>query len=263
MLISSAQSSAQLYYDLFRRRWPKHTPSFLERYARITLNGHTVKGQPISIGQSKLVEPARHMHEVDGVDVRIITGLLSREDWSADRAGWYILCNGRVIVFAEKTSLTGWGVDAFPIFHPKFRGFVGVVFFFSGDPGKLPWTTTKRGLDRESRVFQAIRPKMLAQARPVMSFLNRMSSGEEPEEPVEREIAESLRRSTTVFKNWASSEFVARPSTRNPPNTVSVQFRAKRADIERVRRSLEKPNWSAKDVGEYALSYLIENEVAQ
>lgn len=137
-------------------------PLFLGKHAEISLNGTAVNPKPMSIAASKDIDPSYLRFDEGNVQVIITAGLAERTDnhqWNQDRAGWYIICNGRVVVWADKTDLTGWGLIG-PQFHTKFRGFIGLAFFFSNDPEALPWTTTKRGLNKESKVYQLARKRM-------------------------------------------------------------------------------------------------------
>jgi hypothetical protein len=120
---------------------------FLARHVSLALNKKAVPPFPLPIGMSDELTPGFRQLELNGVSVELVAGLAAREagEWQADRAGWYVLCNGRVTVAADKTALAGWGVYG-PSFHSKYRGFIGIAFFFSKDPASLPWTTTKRGI---------------------------------------------------------------------------------------------------------------------
>ena len=197
------------------------------------------------------------------MSVEIVVALRPRagDEWVIGAAGWYVVCNGRVVVVADQTDLTGWGV-AGPQFASKYRGFVGVAFFFSDKPSTLPWTTTKRGLNRESKVFQLARNEMAAAARPVLSFLNDMYPSDAPSEVVERDLADGVR-STALHELAAGGTGafkVTGVSKRGRVPTVSVQFRARRSDVERAKKCLAKPGWGAGKVGAYALKYLLDQE---
>lgn len=61
-----------------------------------------------------------------------------------------------------------------PKMHNQFSRFRGYAFFDCDDQGRLPWTTTKQGIDVGSNVFQKIRQKMVQMTRPVITFLNRL-----------------------------------------------------------------------------------------
>lgn len=235
----------------------------LDKFLTVTINDTRVKPKAIPLGSSSDAQPARDVVEDDGVRATLIAGLAERSDgeWKVERAGWYVLCNGRVVVFADKTELTGWG-DSAPQFVSKFRGFVGIVFFFSKNPELLPWTTTKRGLHRESRVYQVAKARMGVLARPVLSFLNKMYPGGETEEPIEREIADAVKAANiaTVVKNAPRSFVIRTRETSLGPRFVSVQYKAKSSDIERAKRNLRKSAWSAGRVGQHALEYFLAKE---
>ena len=236
---------------------------FLQRLVTVRLNGNEITARDVQLGQSDKITPAvAELHD-NGVNVEILAGLAPRKGgaWTMDRAGWYVLCNGRVVVSSDKTELTGWGVVG-PQFMPKYRGFVGVAFFFSDDPSLLPWTTTKRGLNRESQVFQLARHKMVTAARPVIAFLNKMYPSDAPEEVTERDLADSVE-SAPIHELTSSGEksFSAGPGRKTPkPATVSVQYRALKSDIARAKKWLAKPRWGANKVGAHALEYFLEQE---
>ena len=103
---------------------------FLQRLVSVRLNSVEIPARDIPLGQSSDITPGLIELEDDGVNVEILAGLAPRKNgtWAMERAGWYILCNGRVVVFADKSELTGWGVVG-PQFTPKYRGFVGIAFF--------------------------------------------------------------------------------------------------------------------------------------
>ena len=108
------------------------------------------------------------------VKVRIIVGVSSS---NPSDAGWYIVCNGRVVLSADRSEATGWGSVAeqrqgIPKYHNQYARFRGVIFFNCRFSHKLPWNTTKTGLDASSRIWQAVLPKMLDHTRTAINFLN-------------------------------------------------------------------------------------------
>lgn len=60
-------------------------------------------------------------------------------------------------------------------YHPDFAFFRGYVFFDCDDAGRLPWTTTKTGVDSDSWLFRAVRAEMITVAKQVLSFLREMA----------------------------------------------------------------------------------------
>jgi len=245
---------------------------FLQKYVEIALNGVPIEPFSIPIGTSKEVQPA-HDEYKDGqngeVLVRLFASLAARgpdREWRGETAGWYALCNGRIVVAADKTELTGWGSGALPQFHSsKFRGFLGVAFFQSSNPLALPWTTTKRGLNRESPVYQNARNRMRGVARPIITFLDGMYKPEAPEQQFGKEIADQVKATTlAAMASKPVSTFVVTMPARQPPSTTtSIQYEAERSDVERVRKHLKKPSLAAWRVGKHTFEHYLKTECPQ
>lgn len=68
-------------------------------------------------------------------------------------AGVTVICNDRIVVFRDKTWITGWGLKPVPSFHNQFIAIAGVVRFSSSYSENLPLTTTKRGLDISAEIY--------------------------------------------------------------------------------------------------------------
>lgn len=242
---------------------------FLNRYVRLYIDKQPVDPFPLPMAQSTRVKPGidKFHDTASGVKVTLMAGLYPRDDdhpWTYDRAGWYIFCNGRLVTAADKTDLTGWLGRrlGLPTWHAKYNGFFGVALFEAPDPLALPWTTTKRGMNRESPIYQLARDRMIAIARPVVDFLNDMYPSDLAEHPDERDLAQSVepvdladvaKRSTASFK-------VKRESGRAKKATIKVQYDAPRADLDRVKRRLGKPRWSARRVGKHTFDHFVKKE---
>ena len=172
---------------------------FLNEFVNVWLNGRKVLPEIINVSRSNEVRPSLRTIDVEGVRVTMITALQGLDGdskkWIGKTAGWYLICNGRVVVFADQTELTGWRREL-PAFQPKHRGFIGIVLFMSSDPESLPWTTTKRGINSESPVFHEIRAGMMAAARPVLRFLDRQYAGV----PVSAENSDDLKVTGKVVR---------------------------------------------------------------
>ena len=236
---------------------------FLERYVRVSLNNEVVEPDSIPIGGSNEVEVAKQEFEEGDVKVTLMASLAARnanDEWPLERGGWSVLCKGRVVVSADKTDLTGWGVGS-PQFHYKYRGFVGVAFFQSDDPLSLPWTTTKRGLNRESPVYQKARNLMSGIARPVITFLNNMYPSEAAEQTRERQIAKGIQKiDIRAIAVKPPTVFKVLPPKNPTPRTVTIQFKAKIQDVERIKKCLREPTMSASRVGEHTFKHFLEKE---
>lgn len=251
-------------------------PFFLEKHLTISLNGTLIEGKPLSFSQSKDLTPGFESWHDDGVLVELLCGVRPKDDpvrgfWKHEYAGWYLVCNGRVVVTAEKSSLTGWGISGeLPQFQPKHRGFLGIVFFSSEDPEALPWKTTKQGINGESLVYIHARPKMVTHGKSVISLLDSMyqSNDNTEENPAFRDLtsdaqqisakiyAEEARQSEGQSRPFAFQ----RPSPSEKPQTTRVQFEAMNKDLDKVRVRLKKRTMPATAIGKYTFKYFLEKE---
>lgn len=91
--------------------------------------------------------------------------------YATDYAGWTVICNDRVVLYCNRDELTGWGTDNIPRYHTQFIAISGYVEF-RGDPRKLPTTTTKRGLEFSSRLYQQVLNRMREGMRMFTSYTN-------------------------------------------------------------------------------------------
>jgi hypothetical protein len=237
---------------------------FLKRYVRVEVNGSEVTSPPLPVGKPKGGEVSFEKIETDGVTVRIIATVAQGDEQGhlvTEKAGWYIVCNGRVVLAADKSETTGWGVEPNPQFMPKHRGFIGFVFFESQNPLMLPWTTTKRDLNRESAIYLHVKNRMAVAARPVIAFCNRKYGPDRDEEPIEREISRGVARASfgELVRDETTS-FRGVPLTAVPKSTVTVRFEADIADVDKIRKSLRKPHMGAGAIGKYTFEYFMSQE---
>ncbi|WP_339197360.1 ATP-binding protein [Paenibacillus sp. FSL P4-0176] len=241
----------------------------IEKGLKITINEIEINHEPSQLYVSENIKPAYFKTEVEGVNVEVIAGI--SKTGNPREAGWYIYCNGRLIVFADRTQLTGWG-DGHPMFHPTFAMFRGYVFFDSDDSNNLPWNTTKNGIDQDSNVYQAIRPHLLNMMKPVTNFLKKLKS--EPfgnDEQFENEEYEtemglndfvseaSLKDVSKIEKIELSKKFIA-PEVKlvRKQSTQKIQYNMPVSQIDKVKEVLEVT--SLKEVGEKTFEYFYRME---
>jgi hypothetical protein len=249
-------------------------PFYLEKYVRISVNKKEVEGEDLTFAESQNLKPTIETWEDGKVEATLICGLLPRKDdkWQGAKSGWYLVCNGRVIVNADQTKLTGWG-KLLPQFMPKNRGFLGIVFFKSDQPEELPWNTTKRGIDTESAVFIRTLKRMIAASRPVIRVQNKMYAGKDDDEPKEeyRDSVRDLQSSSateTVAKLGESDNkserrafFFIPPTSR--PKTTTIQFKVKKEDIALVKKRLGRTSMPNYKVGEKVFKYFLDRECSK
>lgn len=125
-----------------------------------------------------------HSTPSNDVEVTVVVGLrepipgvekvldeLEGPRFSTDYAGWTVICNDRVVLYCNRDELTGWGTDNIPRYHTQFIAISGYVEF-RGDPAKLPTTTTKRGLEFSSRLYQQVLNRMREGMRLFTTYTN-------------------------------------------------------------------------------------------
>lgn len=248
-------------------------PFFLGKSIKIFVQDKELKGQEFPFAQSETFKPTIETW-VDGqVKATLICGLLPRETgsvWTYEKSGWYLVCNGRVIVAADKTRLTGWGAGIMPQFMPKNRGFLGVVFFNSDDPEELPWKTTKRGINSESVFFMRTLKKMGTTSRAVIQLQNKMYSSNDDDEP-----RKEYRDAVSVLQSHSATETAARrglsndkpptqffsfPPTPSLPKIITIRFDVKAEEFERVKKRLGVSRISRKKAGEKVFQYYLDRE---
>ncbi|MEB1349638.1 ATP-binding protein [Xanthomonas campestris pv. campestris] len=105
------------------------------------------------------------------VEYSLISGV---DDRDSQAAGWYVFCNGRLLLNADQTQQTGWGQHPAPAFHQQFNHFRGYLYLESDNPGLLPWNTTKTGMSEDHDVFRRVRLMMAEATAEVTAFLNKV-----------------------------------------------------------------------------------------
>jgi histidine kinase/DNA gyrase B/HSP90-like ATPase len=175
--VAEAFSGPTGFPDHFRSRVSQYYSILIDKGFEVKIENTPVTPLPITFkaadfgevtARNSGIAPYIYEGEVEGVNVEVVIGFYSpfQPDpdeepvkGKAEEAGWTIVCNDRVVLYKDKSILTGWG-DGAPHYHPQFRQIAGVVLFSSRDPGLLPLTTTKRGIDAQSKVYLEIRRKM-------------------------------------------------------------------------------------------------------
>lgn len=228
---------------------------FLQKGLSICVGDDAVPSYKYQLRQSDQLEPAVDSYEDGGVKVRVLAGLADElpddipEDLKpdmVDRFGWFVICNDRVVLAANKSDETIWGVDGFNVWHPQYNGFAGFVFFDADDQGLLPWTTTKRELDSSSPMYRRTVTRMKAVTQLFIEYTNKrkldLQTARIAEMPkVQVEISEL--RQAQPFKLPAVSTTAIRPSL------VTISYQRDKREVEEMKKHLGSIGMSARDVG--------------
>lgn len=179
---------------------------FISQGLSISLNGKHVDATSVYLLQDKRLQAGiDNLSFGSGktsVKVRIVVGIGPS---SPREAGWYVICNGRVILDADRRDRTGWGlveqgVDSeqrvvIPSFHNQFARFRGIVSFDSQDASQLPWNTTKTDIDDGNIVWQKTFQRMSEMMRPAITFLNEL----------DKDVDEHTREGSALYEYVTSA----------------------------------------------------------
>lgn len=231
---------------------------FINSICNITVNGKSISPHPLSVGSWENENPQIDRFSGHGCEVRIIAGLAPRSLWAQEYAGWYIFCNGRTVLLAEKSELTGWG-DVMPLYMSKFRGFRGLVFFFAKNPENLPWTTTKTNVNVDSPVYKLALTSMASASRPALNYLNSLYQTDEVEQAKARAATNSLIEKSVVELLSVKEATFSTKKVRGP-QTIRVQYDVTVDELNRVRKHRGKSSEPARKIGRMTFDYYLKHE---
>jgi hypothetical protein len=232
---------------------------------KLSINKHPVAAIMPSFKVGEQLAPMRVTDDILGVKTEITAGMAAPppEDDSAESIypdaetyGWYVVCNDRVVVTADKTALTGWGVSPLPAWHPQYYGFLGVVRFDAADPRLLPWTTTKRNVDASSEVYRRALAIMTECAKEFVDYTNKRKG-------------EIFRVKAIELDSPAKSIADIRPQPRmilprlTKKKTKRIQYDKPLSEIEAVAKALRMRKLSLKEVGTRTFDYYRDREVTE
>ena len=247
-----------LFMSQLRDRIARTYSFFIGRVVDISLNGLSIDEEIFDIGSNYVSEKI-----ISGkVSCNITAGIAATTGsvFRDKNAGWFVFCNGRAVLFADKSDVTGWANAGLPIFQPKHRPFLGTVFFVSPDAEALPWTTTKAAVNEESAIWQQAKRQMVKVGRIVIGFLD-SRYGDDGTEVAPAELHGASGKPLSIY-----SAAVGRKKSFSLPKvpvqqTTRIQFNAKKVDIRKISSYLRKPGMGGSAVGRYTFGYFLKNEV--
>lgn len=232
---------------------------FIAEGMEITVNGVRVQPVELTIYSGPQIRPGIFSDSFDDdesepeVRIKLIAGV----GISAPReAGWYVICNGRVVLEADTRNVTGWGEISeeltLPKYHGQFARFRGIAAFDSDSSQRVPWNTTKTDIDADSPIWREAREKMLELMRPVIDFLN-VLDGDIQEHGRDRSPMLQALISTPLVKyeNLPMAAEFEVPVLEDLPDVVpltKIQYSRPVDDVAELKRILGVS--SAKAVGE-------------
>jgi hypothetical protein len=246
----------------------------LNKNFKIFINGENIRKKEFEIiNDSNLMPeiinftfPIGETNEDELINIKIIAGVSKERDLK--QGGWYIFCNDRLILEADKSNITGWDNNDLPKYHPDFAYFRGYVFFDSKDAELLPWTTTKTGLDSDSSVYKATSFEMKKALKKVISFLRERAKQESSfkkekidNNPLTKLIEEkSIEKNVIDIKNSSNQSFAYTAYTPKNINDLltkgGITYSRSNEELAKLKDYLDLQ--TNKEIGEYTFDYFLE-----
>ena len=240
---------------------------------RISVNDENIAGWLIALRESDEFKPYRYQYQDqsddESVEVEILAGMAAEPPDDAGpsedgelgrRSGWYVACNGRIVLAADKTAISGWGTDDWPQWHRQYDGFLGMVLFSSKKATALPLTTTKRSVDVTSEIYKRARPAMREITKRWISYTNQRKQALD-----DAKEKESKTRSVKI-QNVAQNSVVALPSLglTTSEKMANVSYSVPLVKLRKLAVELGGITLSYRDVGlksfEYSYDDLVGDE---
>ena len=244
----------------------------LNRGLTIFVNDDAVTGLPIKLGRGEEYAPVRVDYEDrangERVSVEIIGGMAAPPPESIDpdegedgdkRFGWYVACNGRIVLAADKTGIAGWGTQDWPQWHRQYSGFIGIVLFTASNAVALPLTTTKRSVDVSSGVYLRARRRMRDISKEWIAYTNARKQA--LEEAKRKEIAAAVVPIQDVEKRLSIS--LPRLSPVQTERRANVNYSVPVSRMKKLAKELGSVNMPYRDVGLKSFDYAYDDLVGE
>jgi hypothetical protein len=94
------------------------------------------------------------------INIALLGGLIAKNEIGEGEYGIYVYCNQRLILRADKSYHFGFTSGQAGLPHPELNS-VRVFVNLTGSPERMPWTSSKSGINFKNKIFELIRPKVL------------------------------------------------------------------------------------------------------
>jgi hypothetical protein len=250
------------FVSSLREELERRHQDVMDRGLAVSLNRIPLQVEVGELLYSRSLKPGFNELSFDGADPVVAKIWAGISESVPREAGWYIFCNGRLVLGPDQTEVTGWGAgdgSTIPKYHNQFARFRGYVFFDSDDSSRLPWNTTKTGVDLDSEVYRRTRQTMLRLMRPVIDFLNRLDAERQRGDGGPLEASVDAASSARISQVPVAAQFAApRPEPPKGPPMGNILYQKPKPEIARVQRTLRARSY--REVGERTFDYFVEAE---
>lgn len=232
----------------------------LEKGISIFLNGKQLQRKGIVLFNEQS-SPYFFEETFGDVKIRVVAGLSYVGE--PETSGWYIYCNDRLVLEADKSELTGWDK---PKWHIDFVMFKGIVFFDSPDTIKLPLTTTKKGIDATSDIYKKAMFFMKEAMTSIISFLRDVTKIDTNPNEYRKLLGEQESKISVV--ELKTTNIIENRKFKIPE--INIEVISVKNDLVRIAFDAEKSKVlsakkhsktrSYKELGEYVFDYYLKME---
>lgn len=231
-----------------------------EKGLEIYVNNKLITAAKDSLIENESIVPYKTIIIDEEATIRIVAGIT--HFGKPQNAGWYVYCNGRLVLYADKTETTGWGND-YRLYHPSLAAFRGYVFFESKNLFALPWNTTKTGVDNLNRLYVLAREKMKEAAQQVFRAIDDVRKTMDVDVDGFEELP-FMKNAKEIDMNYSylssintTSDFkITQPEER--PKLARISFTGLAEEVEKVQKHIGAS--SRKELGEKLFQYYVEME---
>ena len=281
-LTKEAQTSLENpeFVENLRRVIARDYLLYLRQGLRISVNDRPVQNILIELRKSDEFVPMRESYEDeveddDGltlddrrVSVDIVAGMAATppenvepdEQFDGERRfGWYVACNGRIVLASDKSAVSGWGTSNWPQWHRQYSGFIGMVLLTASNAAALPLTTTKRSVDVSSKVFLSARVRMREVTKRWIAYTNERKHAIDEAKVKEREAQVVLLQDLQIAK-------LTLPTLTKKPveRRANVNYSVPVSRMKQLAKGFGNINMPYREVGlnsfDYAYDELVEDE---
>ncbi|MBU2993948.1 ATP-binding protein [Octadecabacter sp. 1_MG-2023] len=266
--------ASQSFFDDLTRKISRYYAYVIAKGFKIFVNDKEIPALPVEFKlDDAVISPFYYEAVAEKVNVKVIVGLfrkLTKEDEREEaissndgleagdlKAGITVVCNDRVITYADTSSVTGWGMGNVPRYHPQFRSITGIIIFESDDARTLPVSTTKGALDLDDRAYVVGLNAAMEGIKTHTDYTNRTKGRESATDtPIQSapklsiaQVTQSLSSSARAVRhsNGKARKVVPTlPEIKRTAPIGRIAFSRDKAEIERVAELLglstsEKP----------------------
>lgn len=254
------------FVNRLRRSISRDYSLFLQNGLSIIVNGQSVEPEIFALLEGGDFKPARLAYTDGEVTVDVVAGMAAPppEDDSAQaeiphhrRYGWYVVCNDRVVLAGDQTDKTVWNHDGFNTWHNQYNGFVGIVSFHCANPERLPWTTTKRGIDQTDSVYRRAVERMKKLTKTFIDYTNARKTNTE-----EAKAREKQTKPKPVSEIEIREQMLVPSLAPKKRKWANILYKKPLEDVRRAAEALGNRNMNYKEVGERTFDYFMEREAS-